>query len=107
MRPTPPLTRHEREYGTPRFIPARQDIPEEFFRSSNPWHRWVETWFFYGIDGEVLWKPGVDGAAALAILRASIKTYNCEHNQKIAGVAYLLAEWAESFAPRGDHVHSS
>lgn len=79
------------------FMPAMEDIPEEFGSFSNPWAKFVSTWFAFGL-GRFSFIPteGVDPNMAFRQLSAIMGSYQPQHEHKTAAVAYLSSVWMES-----------
>lgn len=80
-------------------LPDVSEIPKEFFNSSNKWNMVISSWFFKGLsmDTQVEPKEGVDVRAAIRHISAILKSFEPKHEHKIAGCAYLLSEFFESF----------
>jgi hypothetical protein len=79
------------------WLPAWEDIPEEFKGSGNPWAQKVGYWFFKGPEeawiGRIVPKEGIDRNKALKVIQACLGSYAPKHEHKIAGTAYMLATW--------------
>ncbi len=77
-----------------KLMPPYAEIPADFKRSWNPYVRLSATWFFKGLDANVLkTKPGIDRRAALAHLSAIQGSWEPQHEHKEAAVAYLMSLW--------------
>ena len=80
-------------------IPEFDDIPVEFEKPDNKWHKVVLTWFFTGINKEKFRaKSGIDKEKAFSHLSVLIGDWSLKHNHKIAGAAFLMSLWFEDFA---------
>lgn len=77
-----------------KFLPRMADIPEEFKDRHNPWCDVVQTLFFKG--GELpATKPGVNAGAAYKHLYTVLRSFEPQHEHKIAGAAWLMSMWYE------------
>ena len=79
-----------------KFLPARDDIPEEFWQHGNPWAKLVSTWFFSGLPRLPMFKEGVDASMAVRHLATCMGSFEPKHEHKTAGVASLMSLWCES-----------
>ena len=78
------------------WLPAWNDIPEEFLRRKSKWCAVASRWFFEGLpEGYLVAKPGIDGDKALAHLSTVLRSFEPKHEHKEAGAAYLLSLWFE------------
>ena len=75
-------------------LPARADVPEEFRRDRSPWCRVVGRWFFRGLNGFAV-REGIDRTTALRHLKACMGSWEPKHEDKTAGVAYLMSLWCD------------
>jgi hypothetical protein len=75
-------------------MPGYRDLPEEFRRERDPYTKHVHSWFFNGMDKRA-WtsKQGIDAEQAWQHLRAIMASFEPSHEQKIAGVAWLMSRW--------------
>lgn len=87
----------EAAFSTERLLPAWEEIPQEF-KDGNVFTRIADS-IFYGNplpDVEMEFLEGFqdeDAAAALnKCVRAHLASFSPEHQHKIAGVAYLMAQ---------------
>lgn len=72
-----------------------ENIPSEFYKN-NKWTKLVVTWFYSGLNSKVLkQKQGIDKRKALRHLQAIMASFDISHEDKIAGVAYLMSLWFE------------
>lgn len=73
------------------------DIPGEFHSFHNPHARFISMWFYKGLDPSIIdqMKPasGIVLDSALRHIAALLKSFEPEHNHKIACCAYLLSKW--------------
>jgi hypothetical protein len=79
-------------------MPAYKDIPEEFrnFDKQNKWIKLFEDIFFNGVKNLKLDpKKDVDPDKAYRHIRSIMKSWNCKHEHKTAGCAFLFSEWFE------------
>lgn len=97
MRKVPELKDISVVFGSTDDLPKWEDIPAEFKKHGNPWEALASRWFFQGLprDTEFHPKPGVDINKALRALHAVLNSFEPKHEHKMAGVAYLMAEWFE------------
>jgi hypothetical protein len=80
-------------------IPEFDNIPDDFEKRGNKWHKAVLTWFFAGINKEKFSeKAGIDKEKAISHLSVLIGDWTLKHNHKIAGAAFLMSLWFEDFA---------
>lgn len=77
-----------------KWLPAKKDIPKEFFNYNNEWAKIAERLFYNGGKLPRL-KHGIDVAAATADIGCCLQSFEPSHEHKIAGVAYLLSMWCE------------
>jgi hypothetical protein len=76
------------------FLPAMSEIPDEFKRDQNPYVRLTSRWFFAGLERSKLRaKSGINERQALGHLQAVLGSFDPPHEQKEAGVAYLMSLW--------------
>lgn len=88
------------------FLPAEEEIPEEFWRyPGTKWNQLTSTWFFEGLKGQFVPKPGIDLKAALGHLKTIMVSFDPKHEHKEAGVSYLMSLWFEDF--KAEAVESS
>ena len=76
-------------------LPEMADIPEEFFSSNNEFVEFQNNWFFKGLDKVPKAKDGIDIKKAIRHLSAIQGSFEPQHEQKQAGVAYLASRWLE------------
>ena len=82
--------------GITHLLPEMKDIPMSF--RGNRWRDLASRWFFNGLEGVSFTpKVGVDPEKALRHVGACLGCYEFEHNHKMAGCAFLLSEWFETF----------
>jgi hypothetical protein len=78
-------------------LPPRSEIPEDFQRgwfNGHPWCDVVNKWFGEGLTGdEIVAKEGIDRTAAFRQLKACMGSFEPKHEDKIAGVAFLMSKW--------------
>lgn len=74
------------------WLPPREDVPEEFFSWSDPWHKLASNLFFKGGDMPPV-KEGIDKSDALRHIRACLASMEPEHNHKTAACAFLMSLW--------------
>ena len=79
-----------------KYLPAKEDIPEEFWSRGNPWAKLVSTWFYSGLPALPVFREGVDPVHATRHLHVCMRSYEPKHEHKTAGVAYLMSLWCES-----------
>ncbi len=79
-------------------LPVRPDVPDDFrsnwHHDSHPWCGLVNKWFSTGFDASLLKeKEGIDRDAAFRHLKACMGSFEPKHEDKIAGVAWLMSKW--------------
>jgi hypothetical protein len=85
-----------------KLLPPWESIPETFRRlDSEPWGVLAAQWFFFGLKGKFVAKPGIELPVAVAHLSAILRSWAPKHEHKEAGVAYLMSLWFERFEPDG------
>lgn len=75
------------------FLPAMKDIPEEFFKDSNPWNKWISKWFYNGLENYAVAVDGVNFKDAHKHIKVILASFEPKHEHKIAGCAYLASQW--------------
>lgn len=80
---------------TDELLPAWNDIPEEFHKGSNKWHKFANALFFgdAGKNTQIVPKAGIDVHEAARHVKAILGSFNPKHEHKIAGCAFLLSEF--------------
>ena len=79
-------------------LPAKEDIPKEFWGGHTKWNDLVSAIFFCG--GKIIKKTpkeGIDGTKALNHIRAILGSFEPSHEHKDAGCAYLFSLWFDEF----------
>ena len=76
-------------------MPAMTDIPEEFHRTlgDHPWVKWQAHWFCEGLKEWPKTKDGISHNDAQRHLSAIQRSYQPQHQHKVAAVAYLASLW--------------
>lgn len=94
------ITDLESAFGTIRLLPSYEDVPEEFKRGNE--YTKLMNHLFHGQpvpEGEVVFKQGFDDAQAPALLNrvvmAHLRSYEPNHQHKIAGLGYLVSQACE------------
>ena len=80
-----------------RLLPPMHDIPGS--AAVSEWKSVAHQWFLKGLDGILVAKPGIDLKAAVRQLGACLGSYEPQYQHKIAGVAYLMSLWFDSYTP--------
>lgn len=77
------------------WMPAWEDIPEEFKQRNSEWVEISRSWFMNGLPENVEFYPreGVDAERAYRVLAATQRSFAPKHQHKEAAVAYLLSCW--------------
>lgn len=89
------------------YMPAWDDIPEEFRNGSSEWCHLVTTWLHRGLSKrfgyQVTEGLGLDGNMVWRQLTAIAGSYAPKHEHKIAAMAYLCSVWMEGviYGPQG------
>ena len=79
-----------------KLLPLMEEIPKEFKSFNNPWNTCFSTWFYTGLKHpKFTTRPGIEQAAAINHIKAVIVSFDCPHEQKEAGIAYLMSLWFE------------
>jgi hypothetical protein len=79
-------------------LPERREIPEDLWRAwhhdSHEWCGPANRWFHEGIEtDDFVPKEGIDAKAAWRQLGACMRSFEPSHENKIAGVAWLMSRW--------------
>ena len=70
------------------------DIPDEFYKTGNPYVKCAQAWLSRGISRFGLKaKPNVQKVHALRHMSVIMRSWEPKHEDKIAGVAYLMSQW--------------
>jgi len=88
--------------GGHKYMPKREDIPEEFEKDNNQWNDLAARWFFKGLNGEFIPKEGVDKGLAMRAIASVMGSFTPEHNYKISACAFMLSQWFEKFVPTAE-----
>jgi len=80
-------------------LPPEQQIPSEFWDGQTPWNQLTSRWFFHGLKGTFVPKPGIDLELALRHIKTILGSFEPQHEHKEAAVAYLMSLWFEKFVP--------
>ncbi len=86
------ITDVECAFSTERLLPSPEQIPKEFY-SGNDYTRLVEA-IFYGLsmpDSRIELKEGVEPDAFNRCIRAHLSSWGPRHEDKIAGVGYMVS----------------
>ena len=82
-------------------LPKWEEIPKEFIdgtKHNNKWIKAVDDWFFNGIKLiNVVMKEGVEKPHAITHISSIVRSWEPQHEHKVAGVAYLMSKWFEKF----------
>jgi hypothetical protein len=72
-------------------------LPANRPESERCWRDLFTRWFFAGLpkDTEFTPKAGIDRTKAMRHISACMRSFEPKHEQKEAGVAYLLSLWFE------------
>ena len=80
-----------------KLLPPYASIPKEFKDHYNEWVALTSRWFFSGLKGHFVPKPGIDLQAAMRHLNICMSSWVLKHEHKEAGCAYLMSLWFERF----------
>lgn len=79
------------------YIPAYEDISDEFKSNHNVYNKFISKWFFNGLEEEDLNKlkpkENIDLDQGLAHIASVMRSFNIKHEHKEAGCAFLLSNW--------------
>lgn len=84
-----------------RLLPFRRDVPKEFtenwYEPDCKWCKIAEYWFFNGLNPKTKFIPkeGINLSDAIFHLRVCLNSRQPCHEDKIAGVGYLMSLWFE------------
>ena len=80
------------------WMPPTDQIPNDI---DHTWHQLAQHLFSKGgQDIGLVPKEDVDPEKAYRVIAATLGTFACKHEHKMAAVAYMLSEWFESCATR-------
>ena len=81
--------------GALSWMPAWEDIPEEFKERDNEWTCIASSWFGNGLPADVKFYPreGVDAEKAYKAVGATLGSYAPKHEHKMAATAFMLSSW--------------
>lgn len=89
-------------FGTTRFLPEWDSLPEEFRAGrAAPWTAMARALFFQGhaagVEGTqgLVLKEGIEPEAVRRATAALLTSREPKHEHKMAGLAFLLSEWFE------------
>jgi hypothetical protein len=76
-------------------MPAYEEIPIEFKKSSNPYVKLFQQWFFAGLRRDPFTnpRPGIDKVAAKMHLKCVMGSYEPKHEHKESAAAFLMSLW--------------
>ena len=81
------------------YLPKKTMIPDEFkhYNPKNKWIKITEKWFFNGLpkETEFICKEGLDVNKCIRHIAACLRSFETKHEDKIAGVSYLMSQWFE------------
>jgi len=89
------ITDLEMAFSTDRLLPPKKDVPPEFW-SGNIYTKLAES-IFYGTklpDCKIEMRTGVQPEKLNRAIRAHLQSFGPKHEHKIAGVGYLIAQFA-------------
>lgn len=80
-------------FGTTKLLASRATIPEEFdYRGSSKWNKLFTDMFYCGLEElDITPKEGIDVNAALKCIKAHMGSWEPKHEDKEAGVAYMMS----------------
>lgn len=87
------VTDVEEVFGTIKFLPEMEQIPDEFKRQGRIECKVVAS-MFYGTempDATVEFKDGFEPKSVLKCFMAHLKSFEPKHERKMAGVAYMMS----------------
>lgn len=96
------ITQLELAFGTTRFLPAEDAIPQEFYSARNIYVQIITAIFLGGAipDGEITIHDGIEAETLNRFIRAHVASFEPRHQHKIAGVAYLLSQLSTVEQPK-------
>lgn len=89
------ITDAEAAFSTERLLPEWKVVPQDF-RDGNLYTKLAEA-IFFGTTlpaGDIELKPGVTPEKLSKAVRAHLQSFGPKHEHKIAGVGYLIAQFA-------------
>ena len=95
-KPNPDVTGLDMAFGgsMTKLLPAKAEIPEEFWHGHTKWNKLQSDWFFSGLKN-AKWEPreGVETKVVLRHLGAIQGSWEPQHEHKEAAVAWLASLW--------------
>lgn len=77
-------------------MPDKAVIPEDIIQGRSKWCRVTSDWFFWGLrNAKWVPKEGIDQTKALRHVGTILGSWEPQHEDKEAAVAYLLSQWFE------------
>lgn len=88
----PTVTDIEVAFGSTKYLPKMEDIPEEFFKRRNVYVQLFNDIFFKGVS-ELNYEPieGFDRATINRLISSHAGSFDPKHEHKEAGVAYMMS----------------
>lgn len=79
------------------WMPAEDEIPEEFRRGQTEWNTIGNSWMVHGLPENVEFyaNEGVDPEKAFNVISATMNSYAPRLQHKEAAVAFMLFSWFE------------
>lgn len=79
-------------------LPYWKETPEEFRDDYNSWGKIAAKWFYMGLPKgtKLNTKEGVEPGKAIRHLSACLRSFEPKHEEKMAGVAFLMSLWFDS-----------
>lgn len=90
------ITDVEMAFGTTKFLPNPEDIPEAFYEG-NLYTQVVDALFFNKEvpDGPIALKDGVEPNMLYRCVSAHLRSWAPKHEDKIAGIGYMISLLAQ------------
>lgn len=83
-------------FGNTKYLPPKEEIPEEFWNDNHPACQAAQQLFFKGgklSDHGFKPKEGIDVGRASMAIGAILASWEPKHEHKIAGVGFLINQW--------------
>jgi hypothetical protein len=80
-------------FGTTKLLPKPAEVPEDMsFLSDSKWNNLFKDLFFCGLSElSITPKEGIDTDMALKCIKAHMSSWEPKHEEKEAGVAYMMS----------------
>lgn len=77
------------------WMPAWEEIPEEYKVGTTEAERIARQWFYRGLGDQVEFyaRDGIDAEQAFRAIQATLRSFQPKHEHKMAAVAFMIDTW--------------